>query len=105
MVESSSLYCTVWTTNTYTAFIFFILHLGTDSALIFENEMELDQALYYMIGNSIIRIIVLDQLGEKNVKGLYDMRPTPSFHAVFGSTDQILTMYKNVSYTNYEYKL
>lgn len=59
--------------------------------------MELDQALYYMIGNSIIRIIVLDKLGQKNVKGLYDMRPTPSFHAVFASTPQIIEMYKNVS--------
>lgn len=59
--------------------------------------MELDQALYYMIGNSIIRIIVLDQLGEKNVKGLFEMRPTPSFHAVFASTDEIIKMYRQVS--------
>ncbi|KAL0280963.1 UNVERIFIED_CONTAM: hypothetical protein PYX00_002104 [Menopon gallinae] len=70
---------------------------GTDAALIFENENELDQALYYMIGNSIIRVVVLDKLSQKNVKGLFEMRPTPSFHAVFASTDVMIEIYKNAT--------
>jgi len=70
---------------------------GTDAALIFHSEEELDQALYYMIGNSIIRIIVLNTLDEKNIKGLFDMRPTPSFHALFGGTAQVFNSFQMVS--------
>ncbi|KAK6633756.1 hypothetical protein RUM44_004363 [Polyplax serrata] len=67
---------------------------GTDSALIFENEMELDQTLYYLIEHSIIRVVVLEKLSLKNVEGLATMRPTPSFFSIFGSTQQIQEMFK-----------
>ena len=31
-----------------------------DGALIFENEERLDQSLYYLIGNSYIRVVVIN---------------------------------------------
>lgn len=59
--------------------------------------MELDQALYYLIGHSIIRVVVLDKLNLKNVQGLIDMRPTPSFFSIIASTKQITEMFNTVS--------
>lgn len=76
---------------------------GTDAALIFHSDEELDQALYYMIGHSIIRIIVLDKLDAKNVKGLFDMRPTPSFHAIFGLASEVRSTFQKVGAWNSYY--
>ncbi|EEB19912.1 glutamate receptor, putative [Pediculus humanus corporis] len=67
---------------------------GTDSALIFENESELDQALFYLIGHSVLRVVVLDKLTSKNVQGLINMRPTPSFFTIFATTEKMKQFFR-----------
>ncbi|PNF39891.1 hypothetical protein B7P43_G01962 [Cryptotermes secundus] len=67
---------------------------GTDAALIFQNEEELDQALYYLIGNSIIRVIVLDGLPGNSTDRLLAMRPVPSYFVIFGDTENVIKLFK-----------
>ena len=61
-----------------------------DAALIFKTEAELDQTLYYLIGNSHIRIMVvfLDDTGAMD--RLAKMRPSPNHYVAYGSTDTLL---------------
>lgn len=58
---------------------------------------ELDQALYYLIGNSIIRVIVLDGLAGNATDRLLAMRPAPSYFVIFGSTEDVKKQFKRVS--------
>ncbi|PSN54615.1 Ionotropic receptor 8a [Blattella germanica] len=67
---------------------------STDAALIFQNEEELDQALYYLIGNSIIRVIVLDQLPGNSTEKLLAMRPVPSYFVIFANTENVIKLFK-----------
>ena len=58
---------------------------------------ELDQALYYLIGNSIIRVVVLDGLAGNATDRLLAMRPAPSYFVIFGNTEQVIRLFKKVS--------
>jgi hypothetical protein len=58
---------------------------------------ELDQALYYLIGNSIIRVIVLDGLPGNSTDRLLAMRPVPSYFVIFGDTENVIKLFKKVS--------
>jgi hypothetical protein len=58
---------------------------------------ELDQALYYLIGNSIIRVIVLDGLPGNSTDKLLAMRPVPSYFVIFGDTENVISLFKKVS--------
>ena len=65
-----------------------------DAALIFETEAQLDQSLYFLIGNSYIRVIVLD-LEEPNVmQRLAKMRPSPSYYVAHGDTPTLTKIYE-----------
>ncbi|XP_063217386.1 ionotropic receptor 25a-like [Bacillus rossius redtenbacheri] len=66
---------------------------ATDAALIFQNEEELDQTLYYMIGRSIIRVIVLDGLEGNNTDRLLAMRPSPSYFVVYATSANLTKLY------------
>ncbi|XP_024225398.1 ionotropic receptor 25a isoform X2 [Bombus impatiens] len=63
-----------------------MLKNATDVSLIFEDERELNQSLYYLIGNSIIRLVVIDEFTEKTVSKIRSMRPSPSYYAIYAST-------------------
>ncbi|XP_051160876.1 ionotropic receptor 25a-like isoform X13 [Leptopilina boulardi] len=66
----------------------------TDSALIFENEKELNETLYYLIGNSIIRLVVIDDFSQKQVEKIIKMRPLPSYYVIYASTENMATLFK-----------
>ncbi|XP_043478065.1 ionotropic receptor 25a isoform X2 [Leptopilina heterotoma] len=66
----------------------------TDSALIFENEKELNETLYYLIGNSIIRLVVIDDFSQKQVEKIVNMRPLPSYYVIYASTENMGTLFK-----------
>ncbi|CAB0034840.1 unnamed protein product [Trichogramma brassicae] len=70
----------------------------TDCALIFENEKELNETLYYLIGNSIIRLVVIDYLSSQTVERIGNMRPLPSYYVIYASTKQMEVLFKTVSY-------
>lgn len=68
---------------------------SVDAALIFEDKSKLDQSLYYIIGNSFLRIIGarMDD-PEDSFKRLKKMRPRPSNYIVWGSTDKVKEAYE-----------
>ncbi|XP_068085158.1 ionotropic receptor 25a [Anabrus simplex] len=68
---------------------------ATDAALIFHTETELDQTLYYLIGNSIIRVIALNKLELETTERLKKMRPTPSYYVIFADTENMNKLYDN----------
>nr|QGW50292.1 ionotropic receptor 8a [Chouioia cunea] len=67
---------------------------STDAALIFENEKELNQTLYYLIGNSIIRLVVIESLTAREVDRISNMRPLPSYYVIYARTKQMEELFK-----------
>ncbi|XP_043516551.1 ionotropic receptor 25a isoform X3 [Frieseomelitta varia] len=83
-------------TNSYIQAIDDLLMLknATDVGLIFEDERELNQSLYYLIGNSIIRLVVIDDFTEKTVSKIRAMRPSPSYYAIYANTAKMDDFFK-----------
>ncbi len=64
-----------------------------DAALIFKTENELDQSLYYLIGNSYIRVIVVNLDESDAMDRLAKMRPSPSYYVAHGTQSVIRDIY------------
>ena len=64
-----------------------------DAALIFETEDELDQSLYYLIGNSYIRVIVINQAEQGAMDRLAKMRPSPNYYVAHGDSKTLNKIY------------
>ena len=60
-----------------------------DAALIYENEPEIDESLYWIIGNSFIRIMVLQLDRSDTMTRIANIRPAPSFYVVFGDSETL----------------
>ncbi len=62
-----------------------------DSALIFQTETELDQSLYYIIGNYEMRVLVisLDETDRDPYQRLVDLRPVPTAFVAFGTAEDL----------------
>ncbi|XP_053972088.1 ionotropic receptor 25a [Hylaeus volcanicus] len=71
-----------------------MLKNATDVGLIFEDERELNQSLYYLIGNSIIRLVVIDEFTDKTVSKIRSMRPSPSYYAIYASTPRMEELFR-----------
>ncbi|CAK9815491.1 Ionotropic receptor 25a [Anthophora quadrimaculata] len=71
-----------------------MLKNATDVGLIFEDERELNQSLYYLIGNSIIRLVVIDDFTEKTVSKIRNMRPSPSYYAIYADTSKMEDLFR-----------
>ncbi len=67
---------------------------AVDAALIFGNKVQLDQSLYYIIGNSFLRIIGAQMQDPEALKRLKKMRPRPSNYIVWGPTSLIKSTYQ-----------
>lgn len=59
--------------------------------------LELNQSLYYLIGNSIIRLVVIDELTERTVSKIRSMRPSPSYYVIYASTAKMEELFKTVN--------
>ncbi len=57
-------------------------------------QTKLDQSLYYIIGNSFLRIIGAHQEDSGAFDRLKKMRPRPSNYVAWGSTEAIKAAYK-----------
>ncbi|XP_023248362.1 uncharacterized protein LOC106639596 [Copidosoma floridanum] len=57
-------------------------------------EKELNQTLYYLIGNSIIRLVVIDYLSPQTVERIGNMRPLPSYYIIYAKTKQMEELFK-----------
>ncbi|XP_017892674.1 ionotropic receptor 25a [Ceratina calcarata] len=71
-----------------------MLKNATDVGLIFEDERELNQSLYYLIGNSIIRLVVIDEFTEKTVSRIRSMRPSPSYYAIYATANKMEDLFR-----------
>lgn len=58
---------------------------------------ELNQSLYYLIGNSIIRLVVIDEFTDRTVSKVRSMRPSPSYYAIYAGTGKMEELFKTVS--------
>ena len=67
---------------------------AVDAALIFEDQMKLDQSLYYIIGNSFLRIIGAQLEDTGAYERLKKMRPRPSNYVAWGSTASVKKAYE-----------
>ncbi|XP_026471820.1 uncharacterized protein LOC113376108 [Ctenocephalides felis] len=67
---------------------------GSDAALIFQDESELNQGLYYLVSTSVLRVIVLDNLDKDSIRSLLNIRPTPSYYAIFATTPNMIKLFK-----------
>ena len=57
-----------------------------DAVLVFENENEIDETLYWIIGNSYIRILVMSLEDGDTFTRIKNLRPAPSFYVVYGDS-------------------
>ena len=62
-----------------------------------------NSGLYYIIENSYLRIIATQMQQEDNklLEQIRKMRPRPSNFVVWGSTQSIIDLYKNVSHFSF----
>lgn len=60
----------------------------------FHSQEKLDQSLYYIIGNSFLRIIGAHQEDPDAFDRLQKMRPRPSNYIAWGSTQAIKNAYQ-----------
>ena len=67
---------------------------AVDTALIFRTEAELDQTLHYLIGNSNLRVMVVDMEENDVITRLSKLRPSPSYYVAHGSTATVIDIYK-----------
>ena len=70
-----------------------------DAALVFETESELDQSLYFIIGNYELRILVLslDDKSRDPFDRLLKLRPIPTAFVGFGTAKQLSSLVSNVA--------
>ena len=66
---------------------------SVDAALIFPEKLGLDQSLYYIIGNSPLRIIGAQMTDPDGLGRLKRMRPRPSNYLVWGSQKELEDIY------------
>ncbi|XP_042236338.1 ionotropic receptor 25a-like isoform X1 [Homarus americanus] len=66
---------------------------ATDAALIFGSEAQLDQALYYLVEGSVVRVIVLSGVDESTTETLKKMRPSPSYYVILGTTEELSKLF------------
>ena len=74
---------------------FLVSRDGVDAALIYENEPEIDESLYWIIGNSYIRIMVMSLAESNTLSRIANIRPAPNFNVVYGTTKTINSFIKD----------
>jgi hypothetical protein len=73
---------------------------AVDAALIFGDKVRLDQSLYYIIGNSFLRIIGAQMEDTEALTRLKNMRPRPSNYVAWGSTSLLKSIYQKAKNMN-----
>ena len=67
---------------------------AVDAALILKTEAELDQTLYYLIGNSYVRVMVIYTDEPGAMLRLAKMRPLPNYYVIYGTSSQISNAFR-----------
>ena len=67
---------------------------AVDAALILKSEAELDQTLYFLIGNSYVRVMVIYMEEPGAIQRLAKMRPLPNYYVIYGTTSTITDAFR-----------
>ena len=70
---------------------------AVDAGLIYETEDEIDESLYWIIGNSYIRIMVMQLDLEDTLARIARIRPPPSFYVVYGTSSTVNEFLRNAT--------
>ena len=70
---------------------------AVDAGLIYEKEAEIDESLYWIIGNSYIRIMVMQLDLEDTLARIANIRPPPSFYVVYGTSKTVNDFLKSAT--------
>ena len=70
---------------------------AVDAGLIYETEAEIDESLYWIIGNSYIRIMVMQLDLEDTLARIANIRPPPSFYVVYGTSKTVNDFLKSAT--------
>ncbi|CAL4099122.1 unnamed protein product, partial [Meganyctiphanes norvegica] len=74
---------------------------ATDAALVFSTNSQLEQGLHFLVGGSVVRVIVLNGIQlNKTETQLKKMRPAPSYYVLFGESNQINDEFKKAVDSN-----
>ncbi|XP_075215222.1 glutamate receptor 2-like [Lycorma delicatula] len=76
------------------------LHNATDAVLIFENDIQLEQSLYYLVEYSHLRVLALNGLNVTTMKTIANMLPMPSFFVIIANTFHINTIFSQAIEAN-----
>ncbi|XP_071455793.1 ionotropic receptor 25a-like [Hetaerina americana] len=67
---------------------------ASDAAMIFASEEEVDEAVFIMLGRSLLRVLVLSGLGGDTMGKLLRMRPTPSYFVIFSDSIKLMQLFR-----------
>ncbi|XP_037085885.1 LOW QUALITY PROTEIN: ionotropic receptor 25a-like [Pollicipes pollicipes] len=61
---------------------------ATDAALIFQDQKGMNQSILYLLGNTVLRVVVMEGLENNIVEDLKKIRPTPTYYVIFAETER-----------------
>ncbi|XP_055617080.1 glutamate [NMDA] receptor subunit 1 [Toxorhynchites rutilus septentrionalis] len=67
---------------------------ANDVVHIFDSTASADAAIFFLITESQLRTIIIDQLNEANVERIRSIRPYPSYFSMIASTKNMNSMFK-----------
>ncbi|KAJ8936674.1 hypothetical protein NQ318_023141 [Aromia moschata] len=70
------------------------LRNSTDVSLIFDHTYRIDQAIYYWIDTTRLRMLVTENLGKPAARRLKEIRPTPNNYAIIATTKNMNTLFE-----------
>ncbi|XP_055844793.1 glutamate receptor ionotropic, kainate 3 [Episyrphus balteatus] len=69
---------------------------ANDVALIFENEQDTEEALYRIVQGYPFRVVLVNSAENDFIKRLENLRPTPSYFAIFSKTANMNLIFENI---------
>ncbi|XP_046392943.1 ionotropic receptor 25a isoform X2 [Ischnura elegans] len=70
---------------------------AADAVLIFASEDEVDEAIFTMLGRSLLRVLVLNGLNGDTIEKLLRMRPSPSYFAIFSDSIKVMQLFREAT--------
>ena len=71
--------------------------LANDFLIIVNNHVLADQLIFSFVQYSKMKIIIIDEIDQKAINLIKNLRPQPTFYVIFGTTDDINMIFSKVS--------
>ena len=59
----------------------------------------MNQSILYLLGNTMLRVVVMEGLESKIVEDLKKIRPTPTYYVIFADTERANQLMAEVSHS------